>query len=916
MSSLLPFFSTSPTVSTSTLPTSPNTLKATRRQSIPTPSTGEMNGQLPTPLPSSTYSHSRDMESEAGPSTLFPSSSQPLPSNSHYINDTPSIPSTYRSSRENKTPTPQPTSSITKELFRISNLVMKLDNDRVQSVKENDRRLDAIEETIDRRLNSIGDILSGFVDKERSSRIDLKGLVEGLNVRLETLERVCRSISRSQSALEYPTLNGNGSGNYTTHIDGFHNDTLDINSIDNNNADYLDTQNQLPYLERGINPQDIMQPPIQTSSGMRKKVAAVITRSHDNNDSNEEGYGMDDLNEAGYGEAPKSTSKHATRSKRTIEIQPERTPSSSSTDVHDFEENQENEEESINTSPQTARKSPFPSQPPASISSTQSKKRGRPKGSKNRVKPASVSDQFKISEDNQAQDNSDDVDVDLDDRPERAETESSFEPEEESPKKRKKGNATRRGRKSLKSELETEQKMEREKAKYDRTKYTQNGTVRIRKFKGQVRLAVKCLGPSDGRAVTEATWPNKGPNTAKGRLEEIVCDICKGRCHWSCAGLPEDKDMTQETWMCPDCEYKTTVEEIPAILIDVVQQLKCIRYNCILREKRALEAEEGAEERYFVEKVVGRRAIARDPETKKRIFQYLVKWDGYELDECTWEPLANLEHQSERLLSKYEEAAKRTRSNLKMRVCILPEARKCWDENTGDQIFNEKKGKFDEGSDETEEDGEDQTDDQDVIEHKNIQELPEQPSFEDIDQIPDVTMDVQESSEQENSTSITEETEESVNMESGNQVETAGDDEVTPSEDLQEGAITDKSNNTNTEFEEHDENDIFNAQERNQCSEDDQNLDELEDEEEQLKAEVDEDDAVAVARASDSSIDDNIESGGGSSTEKQSTQNQVTEEATDVTKEADTQQNKNSHPTELLNEPPKEKKSLFHIRLF
>ncbi|WVF72128.1 hypothetical protein IAT40_006940 [Kwoniella sp. CBS 6097] len=214
------------------------------------------------------------------------------------------------------------------------------------------------------------------------------------------------------------------------------------------------------------------------------------------------------------------------------------------------------------------------------------------------------------------------------------------------------------------------------------SKYTQAGTARVRKYRGATRLAEKCLAPSDGKKKTEAEWPRKGPNTARGRLEEIICDVCKGRCHWSCAGIPEEKDMTNETWNCPDCTFRIEEEETDRELIDTVQQIKCIRFNCILREKRALDHEEGEETMYFVERIVGRKCAKTDPETGEKTYEYLVKWDGYDMDECTWEPSTNLAPHFTRLHDAFLQKIKRTHSRLEATVCILPEAIKCWDEET------------------------------------------------------------------------------------------------------------------------------------------------------------------------------------------------------------------------------------------
>ncbi|WVR05242.1 hypothetical protein IAU60_002254 [Kwoniella sp. DSM 27419] len=210
-------------------------------------------------------------------------------------------------------------------------------------------------------------------------------------------------------------------------------------------------------------------------------------------------------------------------------------------------------------------------------------------------------------------------------------------------------------------------------------------STRVRKFYGRAWLASKCLGMSSGERKTPAEWPPKGPNTARGRLEEIVCDACKGRCHWSCAGLAEDQDMSDETWVCPDCLHQIKVDEMDRILIETVPQVACIRYNCILREKRAIDHKEGEEQMYFVDRIIGRRAIQVDAEGN-RVFEYLVRWLGYALNECTWEPESNLIPHFVQWHKTFMDKARKSGVVLSFDVALLPEALACWHAETGDRV--------------------------------------------------------------------------------------------------------------------------------------------------------------------------------------------------------------------------------------
>ncbi|WWC69476.1 uncharacterized protein I206_103417 [Kwoniella pini CBS 10737] len=736
MTSMLAFLtSTSPEAHASTSKSS----SSSKALSMPPPEfSGIADGvQLPTPTSSVSYNGITNYQNER--------------------QSTNSSTSIRRRGINSPTPTPQPSQSFTQELFRITQLLLSLDSDTRKSVKETEFKLENLEDLLGNKLKSFESTLDGIknlLEEGEISKVELKNSVEILNGRIENIERMCRSISRSQSFLENGTSRGiqvgrsrshtreqsssinqlpvqpdmsglridktsntfghrraDDQSNFDTFIDdNSGNDGVDeANDLDlsmemdddfqppdmnnesqtpdmNNKSHTPDMINELhaPDIEIGVDPQEIMRSPSQGLSSnaknhtyqadggqqeksIRQKVAAVIARENELANTVHLSP-VDDLNDAPLQEIPSPS--YQTRSRRKSSLHPPigspHLSHASSSTIFQVDDHQES-----GSSSKPPPRLPFPPRgEPVSSPSTQTRKRGRPrislsqtKGGKSHNRPISVDSKSSGSV-------------------------QEIDDEDFTPRKKK------RRKSMLKSNV-----VKDEKKPHDYSKYTKAGTARIRKFKGQVRLAIKCLAPSDGSRLSEATWPDKGPNTARGRLEEIICDACKGRCHWSCSGIPEDKDMSSENWICPDCAYRIEVEDTPRILIESTQQLKCIRYNCILREKRAIEHQEGEEERYFVEKIVGRQAIAREPDSQKRVFLYLVKWDGYELNDCTWEPPAHLEHHIDRLLAEFDIAAKRTKSNTKARVCILPEARKYWDENTGEpvaQILQEESSGTDE----------------------------------------------------------------------------------------------------------------------------------------------------------------------------------------------------------------------------
>ena len=65
---------------------------------------------------------------------------------------------------------------------------------------------------------------------------------------------------------------------------------------------------------------------------------------------------------------------------------------------------------------------------------------------------------------------------------------------------------------------------------------------------------------------------------------------------------------------------------------------------------------------YQVEKVIGKRIKGGKP-------LYKVKWEGYPLSQCTWEPLENLQNVLD-LVDEYEKSHSTTPSSKKGRVLL------------------------------------------------------------------------------------------------------------------------------------------------------------------------------------------------------------------------------------------------------
>ena len=66
-----------------------------------------------------------------------------------------------------------------------------------------------------------------------------------------------------------------------------------------------------------------------------------------------------------------------------------------------------------------------------------------------------------------------------------------------------------------------------------------------------------------------------------------------------------------------------------------------------------LQVSSGTEHEFEVERIIGHREIQAE-QGRTTITQYLIKWLGYPMYECTWEPLKHLKN-SARFLKQYQQ---------------------------------------------------------------------------------------------------------------------------------------------------------------------------------------------------------------------------------------------------------------------
>ncbi|OWZ73385.1 hypothetical protein AYX14_01108 [Cryptococcus neoformans] len=205
-------------------------------------------------------------------------------------------------------------------------------------------------------------------------------------------------------------------------------------------------------------------------------------------------------------------------------------------------------------------------------------------------------------------------------------------------------------------------------------------------IQGEASTSTTTLLPaSDGSRRTKGRWPPKRAYSLVGIMQEIVCDWCHGRCHWCCAGLKETSDMSDKSWLCYDCRHLVKFQGLTKQTVEPSQEERCIRSNCILLDD--IKPQDLIEEQVFVvERLLGRRSMMRKGKRIEKETQYLVKWDGYGIHECSWEYRANLKPHDTKLVKDFEAALSREGLVSKNTVILLNEATSHWDTETGNPL--------------------------------------------------------------------------------------------------------------------------------------------------------------------------------------------------------------------------------------
>lgn len=142
-------------------------------------------------------------------------------------------------------------------------------------------------------------------------------------------------------------------------------------------------------------------------------------------------------------------------------------------------------------------------------------------------------------------------------------------------------------------------------------------------------------------ASSPVIWPNKTPRDEADRVfnDFVQCDICQRWFHCGCLGIKEGDPLLtddMEFW-CPICLAGTSGS-------GDFNPDACAHPTCSLTKDDV--------QRFVIERVVGRRP------GQNTQWLYLVRWEGYTIAECTWEPL-DASSTSEALIRAFLKKARR-----------------------------------------------------------------------------------------------------------------------------------------------------------------------------------------------------------------------------------------------------------------
>ncbi|KAH7105749.1 hypothetical protein BKA62DRAFT_687857 [Auriculariales sp. MPI-PUGE-AT-0066] len=158
--------------------------------------------------------------------------------------------------------------------------------------------------------------------------------------------------------------------------------------------------------------------------------------------------------------------------------------------------------------------------------------------------------------------------------------------------------------------------------------------------KSKTKLATAAKGPK---------WPQLIPVPPAVTATMIGCDVCDCWYHFTCVGIPLDEDFDSDpdrTFECPLCaaERAQGVRNPQRHGIEL-----CTRPGC---------PHVSTGDEFYIERLVGRR-----PSGTPGVPLYMVRWEGFGIRDCTWQPAHTLPR-PEKLIADFEAAATLEKQNV------------------------------------------------------------------------------------------------------------------------------------------------------------------------------------------------------------------------------------------------------------
>ncbi|KZS96304.1 kinase-like protein [Sistotremastrum niveocremeum HHB9708] len=123
-------------------------------------------------------------------------------------------------------------------------------------------------------------------------------------------------------------------------------------------------------------------------------------------------------------------------------------------------------------------------------------------------------------------------------------------------------------------------------------------------------------------------WPT--PHDTESTLW-IQCDTCHFWYHFGCVGLAGGLDRNEEDFICPPCSQNILLGNRIRVK-NTLSVVECMVPHCPY----------STEEEYYIEKILAMKYSNTDEAGVDQ--PWLIKWQGYSIEETTWEPESNVPH--------------------------------------------------------------------------------------------------------------------------------------------------------------------------------------------------------------------------------------------------------------------------------